>query len=369
MVNNRMNIKEKIISYGKEHPKDKKIVIALLAGIIFMENIKKTVLSGIGREKTRRKKTLTEVGDMNEHEEQSSGYYTSVRNVEYNSEQVKKQLKPVNRAVMVPVALVCIAAVGMTAVAGNGIFPVKVSARESQVNAAADAETVVNLLEQPDAQEMEPAVVTKTETQTSASVEESSVIDNDALPWNLILVNDDYPIPEDYQVELVYVEGKQVDKRIEEDLKDMLKAAKAAGMNCKICSGYRTSAKQESLVKKDVQKYKAKGYDEEEALKLTYEGVSPVDHSEHQTGLTVDIVSASHQSLDAAHANTKEAIWLKEHCMEYGFIVRYMEGKEDITHRKAESWHFRYVGVEAATYIMENDITLEEYLEEYIAQN
>ena len=112
-----------------------------------------------------------------------------------------------------------------------------------------------------------------------------------------------------------------------------------------------------------------KGYDEEDAFRLTYEGVAPAGHSEHQTGLAVDIVSYYHQSLDAAHADTKEAIWLKEHCKEYGFIVRYMEGKEDITHRKAESWHFRYVGVEAATYIMENDITLEEYLEEYITNN
>ena len=46
-----------------------------------------------------------------------------------------------------------------------------------------------------------------------------------------------------------------------------------------------------------------------------------------------------------------------------------MEGKEEITKRKAESWHFRYVGVEAATYIMENEITLEEYLEEYVQNN
>lgn len=368
MVNNRMNIKEKIISYGKEHPKDKNIVIALLAVIIFVESIKKAVQSVIGKWKIGKKAVLTGVKDMNEYDNQSDGYCTSVRNVEYNSEQVKKQLKPVNRAVVVPVALVCIAAIGITAVTGNAIPPVTVSARENEADLQED-ETVVNLLEQSETQEIEPAVVTKIETQTSAAVEENIIIDNALLPWNLILVNDDYAIPEDYEVELVYVEGKQVDKRIEEDLEDMLKAARAAGMNCKICSGYRTSAKQESLVKKDVEKYKAQGYDEEEALKLTYEGVSPVDHSEHQTGLTVDIVSASHQSLDAAHANTKEAIWLKEHCMEYGFIVRYMEGKEDITHRKAESWHFRYVGVEAATYIMENDITLEEYLEEYITQN
>ena len=60
---------------------------------------------------------------------------------------------------------------------------------------------------------------------------------------------------------------------------------------------------------------------------------------------------------------------MKDHCKEFGFIVRYMEGKEDITHRKAESWHFRYVGEEAATQIMEQEITLEEYLEEYIKEN
>ncbi len=358
MVNNRMNIKEKVISYGKKHPKAKNVVIAMLAMIIFIENVKKVVQAGFRKRKTG----LTGVGDMYENDEQLQGEHTSVRNVEYNSEQVKKQLKPVNRAVAVPVALTCVAALGMAGFAGNMNLPAQVSARES-------AEAGVNLLEQPKVQEAEPQVVVKEETQTAASVEEKVVIDNDTLPWNLILINDDYPVPEDYQTDLVYVEGKQVDERIAESLKAMLEAARAAGMKCKICSAYRTSQKQESLVEKDVAKYKARGYNEEEALELTYEGVSPVDHSEHQTGLTVDIVSASHQSLDAAHADTKEAIWLKDHCMEYGFIVRYMEGKEDITHRKAESWHFRYVGVEAATCIMEQGITLEEYLEEYITKS
>lgn len=359
MVKNRMNIKEKTISYGKEHPKAKNIVIAMLAMIIFIENVKKAVRVGL----KKRKIGLTGGVDMYEDEEQFQGYRTSVRNVEYNSEKVKKQLKPANWAVIVPVALICVAALGMAGFAGNMNFPTQVSARE---NLEAEEKTEVNLLEEP--QQTEAEVVTKEETQTAVAVEEV-VIDNALLPWNLILINDDYPVPDDYQVELVYVEGKQVDERIAESLKEMLTDARAAGMKCKICSGYRTSEKQKSLVDQDVAKYKAKGYEDQEALELTYEGVSPVDHSEHQTGLTVDIVSASHQSLDAAHADTKEAIWLKEHCMEYGFIVRYMEGKEDITHRKAESWHFRYVGVEAATYIMEQGITLEEYLEEYITKS
>lgn len=360
-----MNLKEKIISYGKEHPKDKKMIIIALAVIIFAENIKKSIHSGVKKGFGKNKLELEEGDIMNEYEELSGGYRTSVRNVEYDSEQVKRQLKPVNHVVVIPIALICIVALAMTGIAGNADMPAKVSASAGQENLlkSEEAESAWNV------RETEAEIVAKTETQTQSYVTEDIVIDNEDLPWYLMLINDDYAVASDYDVELVYVEGKKVDARIKESLKEMLSAARAAGMKCKICSGYRTYEKQESLVKKDVAKYKAKGYDDEDALRLTYLGVAPAGHSEHQTGLAVDIVSSYHQSLDAAHANTKEAIWLKEHCKEYGFIVRYMEGKEDITHRKAESWHFRFVGVEAATYIMENDITLEEYLEEYITNN
>ena len=67
--------------------------------------------------------------------------------------------------------------------------------------------------------------------------------------------------------------------------------------------------------------------------------------------------------LDAGQHDTPETQWLYEHCAEYGFILRYPKGKEDITDIDYESWHYRYVGVEAATYIMEQGICLEEYLE------
>ena len=278
---------------------------------------------------------------------------TGVRNVEYNSAKVKQQFRPLNFVMVIPVALVCVSALCVTGIAGKMRIPEKVNASENLV-------TIVP----------EEANITKNEiVHTTSNIQEEIVIHNEELPWYLMLINDDYAVSEDYDVELVSVEGKQVDTRIKESLNAMLKAARADGMKCKICSGYRTAEKQEKLVEKDVTKYKAKGYDEEEALELTYLGLAPVNHSEHQTGLAVDIVSSSHQTLDAAHADTKEAIWLKEHCKEYGFIVRYMEGKEEITKRKAESWHFRYVGVEAATYIMENEITLEEYLEEYVQNN
>lgn len=71
-----------------------------------------------------------------------------------------------------------------------------------------------------------------------------------------------------------------------------------------------------------------------------------------------------YQMLDEGQARTDENIWLRQHCAEYGFILRYPEGKEDITGISYELWHFRYVGVEAEEYIIGNDITLEEYLEQ-----
>ena len=80
-------------------------------------------------------------------------------------------------------------------------------------------------------------------------------------------------------------------------------------------------------------------------------------HSEHQTGLAFDITS-----LNSSYGETEEGIWLRENCFKYGFIIRYPKGKEHITGYAYEPWHIRYVGVEHATYIMNNNLTLEEYL-------
>ena len=77
----------------------------------------------------------------------------------------------------------------------------------------------------------------------------------------------------------------------------------------------------------------------------------------------MDFVSSEYRRLDEKQENTKGFQWLKEHCYDYGFILRYPEGKEDITKVSYESWHFRYVGVEAAEEIMSLGITLEEYLD------
>lgn len=84
-------------------------------------------------------------------------------------------------------------------------------------------------------------------------------------------------------------------------------------------------------------------------------------HSEHQTGLAVD-VEGENKDYDKFES-TKEFDWIKNNAHLYGFILRYPKGKEDITGFKYEPWHYRYVGIKAAEYIYENKITLEEYLQ------
>lgn len=82
-------------------------------------------------------------------------------------------------------------------------------------------------------------------------------------------------------------------------------------------------------------------------------------HSEHQTGLAVD-VEGSNNDYDN-FIDTKEYLWMKDNAHKYGFILRYPKGKENITGFKFEPWHYRYVGKEIATYLYNNNLTLEEY--------
>jgi hypothetical protein len=111
---------------------------------------------------------------------------------------------------------------------------------------------------------------------------------------------------------------------------------------------------------------KYNGYSREKAEQVAATRVAPPGTSEHNTGLAVDILSGDyyyhHSTMEESFEYDAEAIWMAEHCAEYGFILRYPKGKQDVTGIIFEPWHFRYVGVEIATYIMENNLTLEEYL-------
>lgn len=185
--------------------------------------------------------------------------------------------------------------------------------------------------------------------------------------WALILTNARYPIPEDYTVELKVLPGTEqsVDARIYDTTLRMISDMKAEGLRPIVCSAYRTLDRQEILFNRKVKSYVKKGYSMEAAGREAQHVLSIPGSGEHCLGLAIDVCSQSYQRLEEGFEDTKEGKWLREHCAEYGFILRYDKGKEESTGINYEPWHFRYVGVDVAKYIMEKGITLEEfYIEE-----
>lgn len=183
--------------------------------------------------------------------------------------------------------------------------------------------------------------------------------------WQLVLVNKQHPVPEDYAFTLGTITGSmKCDVRIIDELMAMMEAAKSDGINLMICSPYRDYNRQTVLFNRKIDYYMNKGYSYMEAYKIASITVTVPGASEHQIGLALDIVSNTYTSLDTGFGETDAGIWLKEHGYEYGFILRYPLGKEYITGIQYEPWHYRYVGKEAATVIMKQGITLEEFLED-----
>lgn len=182
-----------------------------------------------------------------------------------------------------------------------------------------------------------------------------------------MLVNKEHGLDEDFvppdmivpKVKFVYqtAEIKQMQRVAAESLEKMFEAAKQDGLPLAGVSGYRSYQTQKILygnyVKRDGQaaadRYSAKP-----------------GHSEHMTGLTMDISGYSGKcaATECFH-ETKEAQWLADNAHKYGFILRYPKGKEEITGYKYESWHYRYVGEPLAKFIHDKQITLEEYYQTY----
>ena len=195
--------------------------------------------------------------------------------------------------------------------------------------------------------------------------------DNTPLPWNLTLVNFENALPEDFEPEsLAEVDnGYVADSRIADATKEMIADAREEDVRIIAISAYRDYEYQTDLYEKKVKRLQdEKGYSVEKAREEAKTVVAYPGTSEHQLGLALDLVDARHVELDTSQENTDAYKWLKKHCQEYGFIVRYPNGKTDITGIIYEPWHFRYVGKEAADFIMEHEITLEEYLTDYYNQ-
>lgn len=135
----------------------------------------------------------------------------------------------------------------------------------------------------------------------------------------------------------------------------MFNAAKKEGINLIFISGYRTHQYQEGLYNNKVARS-----GKAEADKY----VARPGHSEHQTGLVLDLLSSEYGSLDEGFKNTKAYKWLMKNMADYGFILRYPKGREHITGYSYEPWHLRYVGKDAAREINKRGLTLEEFHKE-----
>ena len=196
---------------------------------------------------------------------------------------------------------------------------------------------------------------------------ESSDITFDKTDWKLILVNKQHPIPEGYEFPFGDInESMRCDKRVLAPLKTMLKDAADNGINLAICSPYRNDERQEGLFSRKIKNYLDAGLSYKDAYNITSQAVTVPGASEHQIGLAFDIVCGSYYNLDEGFGDTKAGKWLAENSYKYGFVVRYLEGKENITGIEYEPWHFRFVGIDAATVMYEQNLCLEEFWDMYL---
>ncbi|WP_052339477.1 M15 family metallopeptidase [Gorillibacterium massiliense] len=174
---------------------------------------------------------------------------------------------------------------------------------------------------------------------------------NRALPSNYIpddLVEPNVPFP--YKEK---VEKRKLRKAAADALEEMFAGASNDGLTLYAVSGYRSYATQKSLYNHYVE---TQG--EEHASRYS----AKPGTSEHQTGLAMDVSSQSAGfQLEENFGTTPEGKWLAAHCAEYGFVIRYPNGKENITGYAYEPWHVRYVGKDVAQQVMAKGTTLEEF--------
>ncbi|MEF9951178.1 MAG: M15 family metallopeptidase [Clostridium sp.] len=178
---------------------------------------------------------------------------------------------------------------------------------------------------------------------------------------NLVLVNRESKLDSDYNIKDLTIPNVRFSKRCLEEEKQMKEdgakaleklfiAAEKDGVTLYANSGFRSEKSQVNIIKDSLNK-KGKEY--------TDKFVAKAGHSEHQTGLSMDITNSSRNF----HRDSIEAKWLRENAHKYGFILRYPEGKENITGYNYEPWHIRYVGKTPAAKINKSGVVLEEYLQ------
>lgn len=190
----------------------------------------------------------------------------------------------------------------------------------------------------------------------------SNIKESPYLDTIYVIANKYIKLPKDYkpnnlkEISLTYsIGGMYLVENAKEAFEELAKTAKEEGYTIRAMSTYRSYTKQENLYN---------GYVQQNGVEATDKDTARPGHSEHQTGLSVDVDNSkiSYNKFET----TNEFTWMQNNAYKYGFILRYPKGKEFITGYVYESWHYRYVGKEIANYIHEHNITFDEYYVKFI---
>lgn len=175
----------------------------------------------------------------------------------------------------------------------------------------------------------------------------------------LLLISPDSPLKSDYRLSLTVVDGISVDRKISADLEAMLSDAADAGLSIRLTTGYVSAEIQRELFMNEVRRLiDREGYSEARAMEEAEKTVPMENHSEFQSGLAVRFTTPG--SLD--FSLTDEYHWLMRNAANYGFVLRYPEGKEYETGFPADMTHFRYVGRNNAIKMKTLNMCLDEYV-------
>ena len=227
---------------------------------------------------------------------------------------------------------------------------------ESEIETESETESKIEEEEEKEEEETESEPEKETESSTSTIVgshESEDFVENEKEevvikePTEVTYINGILIANKTYGLPSSYAPGDLLGE-VYSAFYQLQAAAREDGLNIYISSGYRSYELQKSLY----ERYCAR---DGQAAADRYS--ARPGHSEHQTGLALDV-----NEISDAFIGTPEAIWLSEHAHEYGFIIRYMQNKEHITGYKYEPWHIRYLGVDLATSVYESGLCLEEYL-------
>lgn len=168
-----------------------------------------------------------------------------------------------------------------------------------------------------------------------------------------VVVNKKRPLPAEFVPQLIPASGGKLQAEAAQALEKLIKAGATAKAPLKIISSYRSYSTQQSLYSSYVQK-------DGQAAADTYS--ARPGHSEHQTGMAVDLGNSSGQcDLEICFAKTTGGTWLASNALSYGFIIRYTEDKTAVTGYQYEPWHIRYVGVDLARELTTKKQTMEEF--------